>query len=59
MKNKLVFLSRKQKDYQKQIEKYSSMLKMSGYREDISHRAISELKASLDSVRKLRLYSFI
>lgn len=54
MKNKLVFLSVKQKEYQKQFEKYSSMLKMSGYRKDISHQAIAELKASLDFVRELK-----
>jgi len=49
----------KKKQYENQLEKYSSRLRMSGFRKEISHQAIVELKASLDSVKGLWLLSWV
>ena len=55
MKKKIAFFAEKYKDYAKMEERCSAALRMSGYRKELSHDAIVELKASLNEARELEL----
>jgi hypothetical protein len=47
MKKKIIFMAEKQKEYSRSAEKLSSSLKMSGYKKELTHDAIVELKNTL------------
>ena len=55
MKKKIVFMAEKQKEYSRMEEKLSVALRMSGYRKELSHDAIVDLKSSLDVARDSEL----
>ena len=47
MKKKIIFMAEKQKEYSRSAEKLSSSLKMSGFKKELTHDAIVELKNTL------------
>jgi hypothetical protein len=55
MRKKIVFMAEKQKEYSRMEEKLSVALRMSGYRKELSHDAIVDLKTSLDVARESEL----
>ena len=55
MKKKIIFMGEKQKEYSRLAERHSASLKMSGYRKELNHDAILELKVSLDNARENEL----
>ena len=48
-------MGEKQKEYCRLAERHSASLKMSGYRKELNHDAILELKVSLDNARENEL----
>ena len=48
-------MGEKQKEYSRLAERHSASLKMSGYRKELNHDAILELKVSLDNARENEL----
>ena len=55
MKKKITFFVNKFKEYARMEERCSAALKMSGYRKELNHDAIVELKANLDEARENEL----
>jgi len=52
MKSKMVFMAEKQKEYSTKKEKLASMLRKTGYREELNQEAIVKLKYSLDEAKE-------
>lgn len=55
MKKKIAFFTEKFKDYARMEERCSAALKMSGYRKELNHESIVDLKSTLDEARELEL----